>query len=581
MFLFGRLVLPMRHVISCLAGMLTLVGGTISSGNENNMRTGNVNAPAGYVVIACPAEFADAMQPWIAHREAQGYAVATVDNRGTAQEVRTRIHGAFPLVKEVSQTADDHPSAGGPSADDSSPTARPEILPRRFIVLVGDAPEQKDARPSPLTTATFFQPAKVNKALGGGEDIATDNPYADWDGDTLPDAAVGRLPVDGADELQQLVTKIVAYEAQAPGSWQRRINFIAGVGGFGLLADRAIEMGARKFICEGIPAAFSTSMTYASWRSPYYPGGANFGRATLDRFNEGSLFCVYIGHGSPRSLDFVREETPLLEQFYPILRDRDIEQLNCAQGPPIALFLACYTGKFDGPDDSLAEQLLRRKGGPIAAVCGSRVTMPYAMSVLGNELIQECFINGRRTLGELLLHAKRQSILKPREDETSQMLDNVATLLNVQGDLAAERREHLGLFNLIGDPLLPLNVPDMWQISAPKLVQAGKTVTISGMAEFTGSVQFELAVTRDRLTFTLPPRDGLLGGADEADELWQTYRRANAQTLAAAKTQVVAGQPFQVTLRVPDSARPGSCFVRMFATGESQAAIASAELTIE
>lgn len=41
MFLFGRLVLPMRHVISCLAGMLTLVGGTISSGNENNMRTGN------------------------------------------------------------------------------------------------------------------------------------------------------------------------------------------------------------------------------------------------------------------------------------------------------------------------------------------------------------------------------------------------------------------------------------------------------------------------------------------------------------------------------------------------------------
>ncbi|MDA7977673.1 MAG: C25 family cysteine peptidase [Pirellulales bacterium] len=516
-----------------------------------NVLSGGHNAK-GQVVVACASAHLAALAPWIEHREGQGFLVNVVGNAGNADQVRRRIHAAF--------------------------SAQPST---RFIVLVGDAPTANDEQPSELTTATFFRSAKINKSLGGGEDIATDNPYADWDADGIPDAAVGRLPVDSAEELKGLVDKILDYEREPPGRWQRKINFIAGVGGFGMLADAVIESGARKFITEGIPAAFRTNMTYASWQSPYYPGGRNFLQAALDRFNEGSLFCVYIGHGSRTSLDFVREQTPFDERYYPILRKTDLDALACENGSPIALFLACHTGSFDGELDSLAEELLRRKGGPVAAVCGSRVTMPYAMSVLGSELMKQCFVARRATLGELMHHAKRGTILNKRDDETSKLLDNIASLLNVHDDLAGERQEHLSLFNLLGDPLLRIGLPETWDLQMPATARAGAQVEIRGKSTFAADAQFELVVTRDRLTFRPQPRKQLLGGRREGQEFWSTYLRANQQTLSAAKTLVTPGEDFRVTLRIPSDAGEGDYHVRMLAVGEENSAVGSVDLAIE
>ena len=80
---------------------------------------------------------------------------------------------------------------------------------------------------------------------------------------------------------------------------------------------------------------------------------------------------------------------------------------------PIALLLCCSTGGFDQREDCLAEELLRADGGPAAAIAGSRVTMPYAMSVLGAELLRIYFQDRPATIGELLLAAKRATMLRP------------------------------------------------------------------------------------------------------------------------------------------------------------------------
>ena len=53
--------------------------------------------------------------------------------------------------------------------------------------------------------------------------------------------------------------------------------------------------------------------------------------------------------------------------------------------------LACYTAAFDQPQDCLAEELLKTEGGPVAVYGGSRVTMPYAMGVMGTAMMDEYF----------------------------------------------------------------------------------------------------------------------------------------------------------------------------------------------
>ncbi len=67
------------------------------------------------------------------------------------------------------------------------------------------------------------------------------------------------------------------------------------------------------------------------------------------------------------------------------LNVNDCGKLRVSSGAaPIAIMLACYTAAFDQPQDCLAEQMLKAEGGPVAVYGGSRVTMPYAMSVMGD-----------------------------------------------------------------------------------------------------------------------------------------------------------------------------------------------------
>src|SRR5581483_759475 len=137
----------------------------------------------------------------------------------------------------------------------------------------------------------------------------------------------------------------------------------------GALVDMAVESVAKSILCDQIPAAYCTSMTYASWRSPYCPDPATFGQTTLDRLNEGCLFWIYMGHSQRQFVDFMR----VPHTHYPILTSRDVPRLQATDGATIAIFLSCYTGAFDS-DDCLAEQMLRSEGGPVAVLGGSRVT---------------------------------------------------------------------------------------------------------------------------------------------------------------------------------------------------------------
>ena len=526
--------LPERmRAISAIALLVVLPAGM-------SARADDKAAAAADVAVVCPDPLFEAFRPWLDYRTGQGHRVALIRDVSSRETIRRQIRDI----------------------------ARGGRL--RFVVLVGDVDAGGPAVP------TYLARAKVNVHWGSSPEIATDNGYADLDDDNVPDVAVGRLSVDNAAELTAVVRKTLTYErSPATGLWRRRVHFVAGVGNFGILADSVIETAAKKFIVDGIPPAYRTTMAYGNWRSPFCPDPRDFRTIAQRRLNDGSLFWVYIGHGHPQRLD--RVNVP--GGSFPIFESDDVEALRCREGHPVAVFLACSTGAFDRPADCLAETMLRSEGGPVAVVAGSRVTMPYAMAVLGDGLLDAFFRRNVGTVGEVLLHAKRAMTAEVADNPNRRLLDALAKAISPKPDqLPEERAEHVLLFNLLGDPMLRLRRPRSVAVKVPRYATSGEPLKVSIETDLAGSCVVELACRRDRFTFAPPRRHAFDPSHEAMASLTGVFDKANDGRWTST-TLAISQRAVQTTLAVPSDAR-GSSHVRVFIQGESRCAVGAAEVYI-
>jgi hypothetical protein len=91
--------------------------------------------------VVCPEDFREALAPWIAHRQAQGYQPVLLSNEQSAAEIRA----------DIRRLAD--------------------AAPLRSIVLVGDVPAKSDdsdydRNARRLSTPTHFVAARVKVSTG-------------------------------------------------------------------------------------------------------------------------------------------------------------------------------------------------------------------------------------------------------------------------------------------------------------------------------------------------------------------------------------------------------------------------------
>ncbi len=482
---------------------------------------------SGEAVVVCPGALRSALDPWIEYRRGQGHQLRVIESAGTADDVLRRVRQA------------------------ATPATR-------FVVLVGDADAAAASAGGGRESAyvpTHYRKATVNVRFGSEPMLATDGPYGDFDGDGTPDAAVGRLSADSTDQLRTIIEKTLAYERSADlGPWRRTIHCVAGVGGFGSLLDGVLESSVRYFLTETVPPAYRVTMTYASSGSPYCPPLDSFSQAVAARFNEGGWFWVYMGHGRPEGLDWVR--CPSGAQ--PILDRPQVARLRANAGGPLAIFFSCYGGAFDA-DDCLGEEMLRAEGGPAGVIGASRVAMPYGMASLAVGLLDEVFVRRTPTVGEALLHA-RQALLEhdPADDPRRKLLDAIAAGLSpTRESLRAEREEHAAMFHLLGDPLLrlrhPLTLP--LRVDVDQSVPEGQLL-IRGSAPCAGRLRLEAAPMRGRLPHGLTRRTS--GSVDangsarteaqsRAEMQHAVYERANAPGRLVFDAAVAAGE-FQVAV---------------------------------
>ena len=469
------------------------------------------------VVVVCPTNYQQSMQKWVDYRTTAGIKVSMIPSQRDSKE----------LQKQIAATATDK---------------------TRYVLLVGDAPVMGVGVDTLRHVPINYRKSTVTAKWGSTPTLSTDFQFGDLDNDGVPEACVGRLPVNRVVELEQLLARIISYENSKDfGTWRGDVQLVGGVGGFGFMADRAIETVTRNIVTSVLPTDTRTSLLYASPGHQFFPKDESFTSAVVDQYAKGARFWVYAGHGNVTKLDRV----PQTRDGVPVLDSNSLVNLKRpAESAPIALILACYTGAIDASEDSFAENMLLTNGGPVAVFAGSRVTMPYGNTTAAVGLIQAVYENKAPRLGDAWLETLKQmkSEDSTKRSTTRLMIDTVAKLVSPAGTtLSDERDEHMSLYNLLGDPLLSMNPPQELPFKVDVGYPAGEPLNL----EFTSPIDGRLAVFAER------PLGTVVG--DNPNDL----------TVASVNVNVVKNQPVSAKLTLPGDVS-GQILIRAIVSGQGQ-----------
>jgi len=532
----------------------------------------------GAVAVICPGLFRKSIEPWVNYRMNQGYKVYLLEEPKNEPLIEKTSEGrVYSITPSVTP---EYVKSRIKELAETDPTLK-------YLLIIGDGAPDVNSEP---TAASRLIPAPHVKAnvvslFGRREkEIASDNYYADLNDDSVPELAVGRISVSRPEELDLIVKKIISYETNSDQTfWKRRLNFVAGVGGFSPLLDGVIESSVRYILSEMISEGYDLSFTQANWRSPFCPAPELFRSVTVERFNEGCLFWVYMGHGYHKALDTLH--TP--QGDFPIFVEGDAQYIESRSGLPIAIFCACHTGAFDGVENCVAEDLLRQPGGPIAVIASSRVSMPYGMAVFGVEFIENAMSGNCENIGTIFLNAKRNMLVKQKGNNKKgdnkktvrSMIDSIARLTDpLASQLNDQLVDHLHLFHLFGDPLLKIPLPEEVKITCPDVAAPGEVIKVTGKAAFDGPIYLELVTPRKRLSLKAAGRNTFESNEKTRAEYMQAYRAANNLAILYVSGRSDGGV-FEVPLKIPEDLE-GEYVLRCFSAHDAGVAIGSGTIKI-
>ncbi|MHB8882566.1 MAG: C25 family cysteine peptidase [Thermodesulfovibrionales bacterium] len=257
--------------------------------------------------------------------------------------------------------------------------------PPRFVLLTGAASVD------PRDHLGFGHPDLVptNLVETAFNETASDDQFADFNNDGLPEMALGRIPADSSAGAAAVVSKIVGYEKQPEDtSWTEKALLVADKGS----PDVFDFETASTEVAGLLPAGFALDSVYRR----DYAGGAAAGQAILNSINEGALLVNYMGHGS--------EDTWGGDLF----TAASAETLTNGLRLPFFINMTCWNGWFPNLYTvTLAETLLNSaQGGAVAVWASSGLTEPDRQLIMNKELMRLLFDGRELTIGEAAAAAK-------------------------------------------------------------------------------------------------------------------------------------------------------------------------------
>ena len=466
-----------------------------------------------YLIVAGDA-FADRLDVLADHRRVEGYAVGIIP--------MSSVKSHFPSLEVFTKHAVTDWKPPHPA----------------FLLLVGDV----DAVP------TVVRPGALAGWLSD-TDLATDFDYACSDKGRAR-LHVGRFPCHTPEELDIIVRKTIDYETKLPlGPWQRRVNFIGGVPGFGEGTDALLESVTMQMIAATVPRGYDVQGAYSNPSSPYCPYPPDFNQCVLDMVNAGSLLTLFEGHGTSASIADIYWNG----KHYDVFSSRDAARLRVTQGLPVLAVIACSTGRFDS-DDCLGQICLKTPGGPVAFIGGSRVTQPYANTLFTEALLRR-FFGQDKTLGEVVSSAKHD-VLAHGQSLVSIQADAAAALLQGARALEPMRRDVVAHYNLLGDPALVIRRP----ATDVTLTVRGDTVEIVAP----GRKQVELTLECGTLGMARPLPGVGIDPAKMKEEMNQRRTAALDKVLQRLVVELTSGRA-TVQLALPQA--PGRYYLKAVTEG--------------
>ena len=241
----------------------------------------------------------------------------------------------------------------------------------------------------------------------------SDNYLADFNGDHIPEMAIGRLPVADADELQTVIDKIKAHESSLGRSDAILAADMPDSGG-DFMTDS-------ENLVDYFPAGFAIHRIYL--------GDLSASTVTEKRtelvgdLNNGTAFLNYVGHGGP---DVLSDG---------LLSVDDVPSLTNAAALPTMTAMTCIAGNFSDPyADVLSESLLLAPGGGMAGVwAASGLSDDTQAGILDREFYNAVFSGGHTVFGDTVLQAL--SVYK-QQGTIPYMMD----IYNILGDPALRLR---------------------------------------------------------------------------------------------------------------------------------------------
>jgi len=213
-------------------------------------------------------------------------------------------------------------------------------------------------------------------------------------------------------------------------------------------------------------------------------------------------------------------------------------------------------------------------------VGGSRTTMPYAMTTFGSALIDGYFQPHPGTLGEILIRAKRELASSAATSGNRLWFDRIAGLLGHSASQRnAERREHIQLFNLLGDPLLRLPAPESAAVTTPRIVKQGEKIQVQIESPIAGEATVELIARRGTPRKPIIDRTQLTFNDADLADLQKEYVRANNQELDRLQQEITAGA-HQFHLALPQDFF-GPAHARVYIRGRTGFALGSSDIHVE
>ncbi len=336
---------------------------------------GNLGGAA-YLIVLCDTLYraggADVLQPLVDHLEQTVGNVLLVSDRWIYDEFssgRYRPHG----IRRLLQTA----------------WLRWNEAPEYLLMIGSGSLQQRFSAEEEAPTLPIYYSQMRNWGAASIDDWYTRTSAGHWLG-TMP----ARWPAENLEELQNMVDKVLAYDAQTSAAWNNSLLMVAGA--------KAVDEGAfqahmEELIRYHLPHRFFIRRIEAGETGVRYIGGR---QELLDFLAQGQVLVNYHGHGGS-------------DVWYDndLLRGEDVALMTNEDRLPFVTNVTCFIVSPE-PEETLGRNLLNTgQMGAIGVMGSTAVTFQEAGSELGNYFYDYITNNPELSVGQALRLAKERMFL--------------------------------------------------------------------------------------------------------------------------------------------------------------------------